>query len=481
MIYFRNKVFPIASFLLFLSFLLLSNVGVSIVHSKDTTAEETPIQKKIKKLTQEQQLFEKKLQKELQKLQAEQKRLEKRYELIMQEHQNELANLEKKQSKLDAELSVEDKQHKKKLSEAKQKIEELQTRMQLSQTRSDSALQVLREQKKRLSTEMELEELQKKDELSELTMKSREVELKQKIQQAKSSMAEARLTRKKLKQQMKLSEIKTKKARMEAELALGNIRSQRKKRVVDPVTYKTEPRVDGTLYITDRRINLNGPILSKTGAWVADRLHYFNNVSEEKPIFIVIEDSPGGSVMAGFRIIKTMKSIAAPVYVVVKERAMSMAAGITAQADRSFTFPDALILHHEIQSSMGGSLTETEEGLELMKKVWRRVASPVAERMDMTLKEFRERLYEENSNGNWREFGNEAVELNWADHIITKIEDASVREEPQSSPPTPTIFFLEKDHKNIKRDSEGNYYRILPPLRPHDFYFMYDPDNYYRW
>ena len=46
-------------------------------------------------------------------------------------------------------------------------------------------------------------------------------------------------------------------------------------------------------------------------------------------IFIVIDTSPRGSVMAGYRILKAMESSDAPVHVVVKSFAASMAAAIT--------------------------------------------------------------------------------------------------------------------------------------------------------
>ncbi|MFB6355377.1 MAG: peptidase S14, partial [bacterium] len=161
--------------------------------------------------------------------------------------------------------------------------------------------------------------------------------------------------------------------------------------------------------------------------------------------------------------------------------AVSMAAAITARADKSYVYPDAVIMHHEIRAYMGGSLKETEEFLEMMKKWWRRLATPIAEKMGLTLEEFRKRLYEENSNGNWQEFGTKAVELNWADHVIQNIEEAGIRQEPEDDPPSPRMFFMKHEKGTIKKDNEGNYYRKLPPLRPYDFYYMYDPTNFYRW
>lgn len=463
---------------------LLVMVPLTLQAQESSNTEDTSVQQKerIQELRRKQQLFEQELKQELQDIQAEQKRLEERYNLMMKKQQNKLAKFEKKKKKLDAEQAVESAEHRSKLAETERAIERLRTRIELSQTESDSALQSLREKKSRINERLELEELEKRDELSEKSLALKEQQLKGQIQQARATTNEARRKNMEFQHQLELAELKFKKSRMEAQIDLNRVRDQYNRQVIEPIDYRQDPVIDGnTLLITDRRIDLNGPILSSTGEWVSDRLHYFNNQSTDRPIFIAIEDSPGGSVMAGFRIVKTMNSIEAPVYVVVQERAMSMAAGITAHADRSFTFPNAMLLHHEIRASMGGSLTETEEGLELMQSYWKRVATPVAERMDMSLEEFRDRLYEENSNGNWREFGTEAEELNWVDEVVTNIEDASVRNEPSNQPPSPSLFFLDAEDERVRQDQEGNYYRKLPPLRPNDFYFLYNPENYYRW
>ena len=99
--------------------------------------------------------------------------------------------------------------------------------------------------------------------------------------------------------------------------------------IKEPV-YLADPLLkDGTLVISDRRIDLNGPIFSDLADHVTERINYFNNKNEGYPIFIVINDSPGGSVMSGMRIMKAMHGSEAPVYVVVKSFAASMAAALT--------------------------------------------------------------------------------------------------------------------------------------------------------
>ena len=51
----------------------------------------------------------------------------------------------------------------------------------------------------------------------------------------------------------------------------------------------------------------------------------------------------------------------APVHVVVKSFAASMAAAITTLAKESYAYPNAVILHHQISSTVFGQLNLTEQ------------------------------------------------------------------------------------------------------------------------
>ena len=76
--------------------------------------------------------------------------------------------------------------------------------------------------------------------------------------------------------------------------------------------------------ITDRRVALNGPIFEGSVRPVIEKIQFYANQSD-KPIFLVIDESPGGSVASGEQVIKAMESSKAPVHVVVKSFAASMA------------------------------------------------------------------------------------------------------------------------------------------------------------
>ncbi len=453
--------------------------------TKETTenSELKALRKKVERLRLQNELYNQKLTRELHSLKAKQKRQEAKFNLLEQNQKEKLSDLTQKKKKLEAQLELKKKQNEKDLSNLTTKINRLKKELELAETRAKKSLQELKKQKEKLSTKLDLKKAKKNDELSKLKLKLQEKKVELALEEVEAKYKKSKLTNEKLDRKLKLADVHSRRSQMKADIELRKTRSDWKKKVNQEIKYIQKPLQDHVLYLTDRRIKLNGPIVAETGKWVSKRINYFNNQSEKYPIFIVINDSPGGSVMAGMHILKTMKSTEAPVYVVVKERAASMAAAITTLADRSFAFPDAVLLHHEIQSFMGGSLTETEESLEMMKKWWKRLATPIAKKMDLTLEEFRKRLYKENSNGNWQEFASKAKELNWVDHIVERIEDAGVREEPDEEPPSPSLMFFKKrkGKSAIRKDDQGNLYRKLPPLRPFDFYYMYNPNNYYRW
>ena len=249
------------------------------------------------------------------------------------------------------------------------------------------------------------------------------------------------------------------------------------KAAVSPA-YLKEPFVNGTLYISDRRVPLNGPITSESAQAVCEQLYFFNNQSTEYPIFIVIDNSPGGSVAAGYQIQKAMQSCKAPVYVVVKDFAASMAAVITTTAERSFCFANTRILHHQISTGVQGNLTVLREGVEMGELWYKRFGEPVAKKMGITLEEFTTQMYAHNSDGDWMEVGENAVELKWVDHVAERIEETSVisiasNPGQQSAPKMPQM--------PEQKDAQGRRFVELPVLEnPFDFWAIYDKSDYYR-
>ena len=246
-----------------------------------------------------------------------------------------------------------------------------------------------------------------------------------------------------------------------------------------PVFLKNPLKENGTLVVSDRRIPLNGMITSDTADFITSRIQYWNNKDRQLPIFIVIDSSPGGSVMAGYRILKAMESSDAPVHVVVKSFAASMAACITTLAQESYAYPNAVILHHQISSIVMGqlNLTEQREFHEESQRWWKRLGTPVANKMGITPDEFIKKMYAHSSNGNWSEFAEQAKDLKWVNHIVNGIDETSFTKDPDTieTPKAARPVALVEEI-----DSSGRPFVWLPRLNPQDVYFLYNSDAYYR-
>jgi ATP-dependent Clp protease protease subunit len=249
-----------------------------------------------------------------------------------------------------------------------------------------------------------------------------------------------------------------------------------------PVYLKTPLKENGTVVISDRRVPLNGLITTTTADFITSRIQYWNNKDRELPIFIVIDASPGGSVMAGYRILKAMESSDAPIHVVVKSFAASMAAAITTLAEESYAYPNAVILHHQISSVMMGqlNLTQQREFHEESQRWWTRLGTPVATKMGITTDELIQKMYAHSSSGDWSEFAEDAQKLKWVNHIVQGIDETSFTRDPDAATPAGTAPQVKTGQLAEEIDPNGKPFAWLPRLDPKDVYFLYNPDGYYR-
>jgi len=271
-------------------------------------------------------------------------------------------------------------------------------------------------------------------------------------------------------------------ARLQNDIAKFETQDKRSQYTDTKPIYLTQPlRDDNVLVISDRRIPLNGLITSELADHVTERIEYWNNKDSKMPIFLVIDECPGGSVMAGYRIVKSMQSSKAPVHVVVKSFAASMAACITTLAPESYAYPNAIILHHQISSTPGGSrlnLTQQKEFFEESTRWWQRLATPIAEKMGVTTDEMIKQMYAHSSSGDWSEFGDSAKDLKWVNHIISGVEETSLVKDPDAKPAAPSG--LSRMGLKEEVDQDGKPFVWLPRLNPKDCYFLYNADSYYR-
>ena len=249
---------------------------------------------------------------------------------------------------------------------------------------------------------------------------------------------------------------------------LGEIARLQKK--VDETTsgkveYPIEPFANGVLRVSDRRIPFNGIVDETLAKFVCDRIAFYNALDKKSPIFIVIDRSPGGSVMSGYQILQAMESSQAPVYVVVKGYAASMAAIITTMAKRSYVYPQTVVLHHQASTSLSGNQTQLQQQLK-WSKIWcERIFVKVANKMGITVDEFVAKMYAAVSTGDWKVLGTEAAKLKWVTQVVDRIAEEGVN----STPTIPALAELKPDGLNGTT--------VLNPLSPFDIWWIYDPST----
>ena len=369
---------------------------------------------------------------------------------------------------------------------AKAKLEK-----ELAERRADFEREKLRLEEQKQKEEMRLGEERRKQEeqLLQLRLEGDRLLLESSVIKAKAEIQQAEQRMKEAEARAQIAAMQAGMERQEIELTANNYANSKAQRLENP-------HQGDTLVISDRRIALNGPISFETSDYISSRIDYFNNKDAGLPIFIVIDNSPGGSVMAGYNILKSMESSQAPVYVVVKSFAASMAACIATCADRSFAYPNAVILHHQISSGSFGNLTIQRENLQEIEEWWRRLAEPVALKMGLTTEEFIKRMYDQVSSGDWSEFGDKAVQLKWVDHVVKEIRETALVKSPDANRPGPALPVgpvpvprpqtgLESSISSQSPfpeaiDEKGQPFTRLPRLAPKDFYYLYNPDGYFR-
>lgn len=283
-------------------------------------------------------------------------------------------------------------------------------------------------------------------------------------------------------------ELDVKIARLEQEIALARynrdivrVKSAETLRDLVPAAdssaqYLKNPLLeDGRLVISDRRISLNGVITLERAAEVCERIYFYNNRSSEYPIFIVIESSPGGSVSAGYQILKAMESSKAPVYVVVKTYAASMAAVITALAERSFCYSGTVIMQHQPSTEAQGNLTQMRETLEQTTQWTRNICDALAKKIGLTYEEYVAEMYRHNSRGDWSEFGDGAKKWKWITDVVETMDEPGIVRKTADSPEESSSAFGE-----FRIDDRGKPYVELPSLPAGDSWMIYDPNNLYR-
>jgi ATP-dependent Clp protease protease subunit len=399
---------------------------------------------------------------ELAELRKERERLQLKNALAQEQMRHELSALSEERARLEAANALAREQLQSHLLKRRQALELLDVEIEEA-TKAAQLLTVTQ----RAELHAELAELR----MEEDRLKAHNALAQQQLEKTLVAMREMDA-----KVKMERQEIDLRLARVNAEIQFREASDIYRDRIPREQEYVLDVFDGSRLFISDRRIPLNGPIWGGTADHVQQRIDYFNNQNSDYPIFIVIDYSPGGSVMAGYRILKAMEGSQAPVYVVVRSFAASMAATITTLAEKSFAYPNAIILHHQVMWGGFGNLTQQRERLKETEEWWQRLATPIAEKMGISLDEFVEQMYKRFSDGDWREFADKAVELNWVDHIVSEITERSIDRNPDRFE-LPSAYALDLKQQV---DDKGNPFVVLPRLAPFDYWHLYNPDGFYR-
>jgi ATP-dependent Clp protease protease subunit len=357
----------------------------------------------------------------------------------------------------------------------KQKLELAPLEAELKRLQLEGSLSNEKYKKEQLALTQQRDRMRLENELAREKIASAQAEADMAKLKMDIAMRELDFQSRKLRAESELAESKT--VGLKVDLDLRDKKEKWKAQANREPEYLKEPFKDGVLTVTDRRIALNGPIVYGTADYVTERIHYFNNKSEEHPIFIVIDRSPGGSVMEGYRILKAMQGSKAPVHVIVKSYAASMAAVIATLADRSYAYPNAIILHHQIWSVLAGNPTQQKQQLDVLHDWDKRLREPVAKKMGISLDKFTKQMYEHNVDGDWEEFADEAVRLKWVNQVVHQVKETGFLKEPDDKKDEkPKLAFGLAEESGPK----GERFVRLPNLQPFDAYFMYNRDNYFR-
>ncbi len=454
-------------------------------------AEDDAQQKQIKQLRADAELRNEQLSAKLAAMKAENDQLRLANEVAQQKQSQALQQLQAEKGKLEAELALLGAKDSTAAAPDKSKIESLQRAQKLRDAQLTDELSDLSATQNRLKQNQDVNSAKLQAELSAskaelerakvaedmLDMKSRVKIAGLKREQDQISAENGLAAEKRRAEQSKIADEQMRATAVAqtttAQITNRDAEDKWRDAVNAPPTYTMEPFKDGVLTISDRKIEMDGPIVTGTADNVCDRIDYFNNQDRTKPIFVVINNSPGGSVMQGYRILKAIETSDAPVHVVVRSFAASMAATIATLAPHSYAYPNAIILHHQMSGSAVGNMTDMEQEVKTMQEWERRLAEPIAKKMGISLDEFKAKMYAAKKSGDWDEFADKALQLHWIDNIVNEIREEGIRKKPTENR-MPSWMFM------MKTDDKGSPYMSLPPLEPYDCYFMINPRNFYK-
>jgi ATP-dependent Clp protease protease subunit len=158
---------------------------------------------------------------------------------------------------------------------------------------------------------------------------------------------------------------------------------------ITKVNLKNDNKVNYTTLIvkSERAVVLNGVVRSKNTGAIIDMLKAFNEESSDN-IYLII-NSPGGSVIDGYELVNTIKSLKAKVYCAIESEAFSMAAIISQYCYKTYIHKYAAMMFHEASYSVEGKTSEINTMVAFTNKYLEALDMDLASQMKISYKDYK--------------------------------------------------------------------------------------------
>lgn len=185
---------------------------------------------------------------------------------------------------------------------------------------------------------------------------------------------------------------------------------------------KIEDKIDALL-LEKRRIFLSDAVTNESAREVIRKLWYLDLSAPKKPILLII-NSPGGSVDAGFAVWDQIAMISSPVYTLVTGLAASMGSVLSLAGVSRFSTPNARFLIHQplIGGVIKGQASDLDIQAQQMIKTRKQIVSLYAQKTGKNEKDIDRDI----DRDNWKT-AQEALEYGLIDKIVTSYDECEKR------------------------------------------------------
>ena len=169
---------------------------------------------------------------------------------------------------------------------------------------------------------------------------------------------------------------------------------------------------DGSDSVNNASITLYDEVTNGSANDVIEKIHKANRETSSGPIALYI-NSPGGSVLAGMRILDAMAASKRPITTVCVSMCASMAGVIFVHGAHKIALPSALILFHDGQSGVQNSSDKVYSEIDLFKKIDARLENDLAAITGLSVEDIHTR-----EASDWWLLADEAKKLHIVDEVI---------------------------------------------------------------